>query len=96
MGVIWDKVWFDLWQRKGRTLLAVVSIAVGVFSIGTIFGMVDLLLSRMNAAHRAVEPAHMNLILRQPIVQETADSILTVDGGLSAGRGAADQPNVWL
>ncbi len=38
MGVLWDKVWFDLWHRKARTLLAVLSITVGVFAIGAIFG----------------------------------------------------------
>ena len=45
MSVLWDKVWFDFWQHKARTLLAVLSIAAGVFAIGTIFGLVDQLLS---------------------------------------------------
>lgn len=34
MSVIWYKVWFDLWHNKIRTLLAMLSIAVGVFAIG--------------------------------------------------------------
>ena len=34
MSVIWYKIWFDLWQRKGRTLMVVLSIAAGVFAIG--------------------------------------------------------------
>ena len=54
MGVLWDKVWFDLWHRKARTLLAVLSIAAGVFAIGAIFGLTDQMLAGMNAAHRAV------------------------------------------
>ena len=41
MSVIWHKVWFDLWNNKIRTLLAVVNIAVGVFAIGTTFGMAN-------------------------------------------------------
>ena len=48
MSVIWHKVWFDLWSNKIRTMLAVLSIAVGVFAIGAVFGMVDQLLSGMD------------------------------------------------
>ena len=43
MGVIWYKVWSDLWNNKTRTLLAALSIASGVFAIGMMFGMSDLL-----------------------------------------------------
>jgi hypothetical protein len=39
MGVIWHKIWFDLWHDKVRTGLAVLSITAGVFTIGTIFGL---------------------------------------------------------
>lgn len=80
MGVLWDKVWYDLWQRRGRTLLAVLSIAAGVFAIGTIFGMVDQMLSSMDEAHQSVYPSHMNLILRQPISRATADALADIPG----------------
>ena len=45
MGVIWQKVWFDLWHNKVRTILAIISIAVGVFAVGAIFGMNDQMLT---------------------------------------------------
>lgn len=80
MNVLWDKVWFDLWHRKARTLLAVLSIAAGVFAIGTIFGLTDQLLSGMDAAHRSVAPSHLNLILRQPVDQDTVDSLKDIPG----------------
>ncbi len=54
----------DLWRHKGRSLLAVASIAIGLFGVGTIFGMIDLLLAKMDAAHRLSQPSHINLILR--------------------------------
>ena len=76
MGVLWDKVWFDLWQRKARTILAVLSIAVGVFAIGAIFGLTDQLLSGMNEAHQSVAPSHLNIVLRQFVDRETAESLL--------------------
>ncbi len=80
MGVLWDKVWFDLWQRKARTLLAVLSIAVGVFAIGAIFGLTDQLLSGMNEAHQAVAPSHLNIVLRQFIDRDTAESLTDIPG----------------
>ena len=33
MGVIWYKIWFDIWHNKTRTFLAVLSIAAGVFAV---------------------------------------------------------------
>ncbi len=80
MNVIWHKVWHDLWHNRVRTLLAVLSIAAGVFAIGAIFGMVDQLLSGMDAAHRAVAPSHLNIILRDLVDEETAVSLRNVPG----------------
>src|SRR5512138_3600867 len=60
MGVIWYKVWFDLWHNKTRTFLAVLSIAAGVFAVGAIFGMSDMLVTNMDKSHRAVLATHIN------------------------------------
>lgn len=70
MSVIWQKVWFDLWRHPGRTALAVLSIAAGLFAVGAIFGMLDQLLAGIDRAHQAVAPSHINLILRG-VVDET-------------------------
>jgi putative ABC transport system permease protein len=80
MSVIWHKVWFDLWNRKGRTALAVLSIAAGVFAIGMIFGMVDQLLGTMDAAHIATRPAHLVVVTAGTVDEAMADSILNVPG----------------
>jgi putative ABC transport system permease protein len=64
MSTLWQKVFADLWLAKSRSLLAVLSIAVGVFCIGTLFGMLDLQLAKMDAAHQLSQPSHINLILR--------------------------------
>ena len=66
MGVIWHKIWFDIWHNKTRTFLAVLSIASGVFAVGAIFGMTDMLLKNMDASHRAVLPAHVVVSSGQP------------------------------
>ncbi len=80
MSVIWHKVWFDLWNNKVRTLLAVVSIAAGVFAIGAIFGMVDQLLSGMDAAHQAVTPSHIQMYLIDRIDRDTAIRLKNIEG----------------
>jgi putative ABC transport system permease protein len=80
MGVIWHKIWFDLWHNKTRTLLAVLSIAAGVFAVGTIFGMSDMLITNMNASHRAVLPTHIYVYLRSPIDRDTILSLREVPG----------------
>ena len=80
MTVLWYKIWHDLWRHKSRTLLAVLSIAAGVFSIGAIFGMVSQLLSGMDSAHRAVTPSHVNIFLRNYIDQSIVDELKTIPG----------------
>ncbi len=80
MNVLWHKVWFDLWQNKGRTILAVLSIAAGVFAVGAIFGMVDQLSSGMDAAHQAVSPSHINIILREPVTRRMAERLKDIPG----------------
>ncbi|MBE2222182.1 MAG: ABC transporter permease [Anaerolineae bacterium] len=80
MSVIWYKVWSDIWQHKSRTLLAVLSIASGVFAIGTIFGLVDQLQSSMDAAHQAVAPSHMNIVLRGTADRDTIESLGRIPG----------------
>ena len=80
MSVIWRKVWFDLWHNKARTLLAVLSIAVGVFAIGAIFGMVDQLLPGMDRSHQASQPSHISMTLSDRISRETADRLTNIAG----------------
>jgi putative ABC transport system permease protein len=80
MGVIWHKVWADLWSNKLRSLLVVLSVAVGVFSVGGVFGMADLLLRGMDRAHQAVRPSHINLILRGTANRQTIADLAQVPG----------------
>ncbi len=80
MSVIWNKVWFDLWHNKVRTLLVVLSIAAGVFAIGITFGMADQLLSTMDKSHQAVTPSHINMFLYRWIDRDTALSLRKIPG----------------
>ena len=80
MSVIWQKVWSDLWDNKVRTILAVLSIAVGVFAVGVTFGMADQMLSGMDKAHQAVSPSHINMFLNEYIDRDTILSLERVPG----------------
>jgi putative ABC transport system permease protein len=80
MSVLWYKIWFDLWHNKTRTLLAVLSIAAGVFAVGAIFGMTDLLTTNMDQSHQAVFPPHINVILAAPVDRETLLNLGDVQG----------------
>jgi putative ABC transport system permease protein len=71
LGVIWHKVWYDLWHNKLRTLLVVLSIAVGVFALGATFGMAEQMLPAMDAAHQSSSPSHATLYLTQPVDRDT-------------------------
>ena len=67
MGMLWAKVWSDLWRQFGRTFLAVTSITIGVASVGTIYGLDDHLITGMDGSHRATNPSHFTIFLRRPM-----------------------------
>ncbi len=80
MGVIWNKIWFDLWHNKTRTLLTVLSIAVGVFAMGAIFGMSDMMSSEMDRSHRSVVPPHFSVYLTEQVAPEVIESLRDIPG----------------
>ena len=57
----WRKVLHDLIDNKGRTLLVVFSIAVGVFSIGVIAGAYQIISNDMSVSYSANRPANIEL-----------------------------------
>ncbi|MGH2542202.1 MAG: FtsX-like permease family protein [Ardenticatenaceae bacterium] len=73
----WRKVLRDLWSNKTRTLLVVLSIAVGVFAVGMIVSS-QLILSRdLKASYLATRPAHA--ILFGQFDEEIVESIRRMD-----------------
>jgi putative ABC transport system permease protein len=55
----WRKVWRDLVFNKARTLLVVLSIAVGVFALGVIFGAHGAIKDYLAECHQAWVPIHI-------------------------------------
>ena len=57
----WRKVFLDLFENKGRTALVVLSIAVGVFSIGVIAGTYVIISNDMSITYAANNPANLEI-----------------------------------
>lgn len=79
----WRKVLRDLWANRLRTILMVITIAAGVFAIGTI-GAAGLALQRqLPTQYRAIAPAHI-LFTTSAFEPGLADSIESIDGVVTA------------
>jgi putative ABC transport system permease protein len=74
VSTIWYKVWRDLARNTARTLLAVLSTAVGVFTLGLVFGMSGVMRAQMMATHHASIPAHITL-WGGPFDSDTVDAV---------------------
>lgn len=61
LSIRWKKVVRDLMISKTRTVLVVLSIAVGVFSIGAVMGAYQIIAKDMKASYLATNPAHANI-----------------------------------
>jgi len=57
MTVRWIKVWRDLWSNRSRTVLVILSIAVGVFAIGMIASTYTALTTSLSQQYTALHPA---------------------------------------
>ncbi len=79
----WSKVLSDLWDNKLRTLLVVASIAVGVFSVGTISNAYVILSQDIGVTFAARNPANID-ITSDPFYEDFVRSVEKVPGVLDA------------
>ncbi|MBA3534163.1 MAG: FtsX-like permease family protein [Ardenticatenales bacterium] len=80
----WRKVWRDLWINRIRTLLVILSIAVGVFTIGMVASTRVLLSRDLNASYLATSPASAILFLSDPFDTKLVEVVRRVDGVIDA------------
>jgi putative ABC transport system permease protein len=76
----WHKIRADLLEHKSRTLLAISSISIGLFVLGTLLGMIDLQLNKMDDSHQASQPSHISLILRTDADFSIAEQVKKISG----------------
>src|SRR5512136_2559711 len=82
MRIGFRKILRDLWRSKGRTLLAVVSIAIGVFAVGTVSSMSDLVPVRMMSSYSDTNPAHVTIYLSGIVTNDDLARLARVPGVL--------------
>jgi putative ABC transport system permease protein len=75
----WRKVLADLWEHRARTLLVVLSIAVGVFAVGMIAGAYIIIPRDMNSSYATSNPANIEIIT-DPLDDEWIAAIGRMDG----------------
>jgi putative ABC transport system permease protein len=75
----WRKVLTDLWDNKLRTILVVLSIAIGVFSVGMISGAYVIISNDMGASYASANPANIEL-WTDAFDQDFVNSIKDVPG----------------
>ena len=74
MSLRWRYAWRDLWHHKTRTLLVVISIAVGVFAFGSILGTMATLNRDLPVKYAEVAPASA-ILHTSPFDEAMADAI---------------------
>lgn len=100
MNMIWRKVWRDLALKgnRARTLLAVLSIAAGVFAVGLALGANGVMHARLEADRQATQPAHITFrggtFGRDTFDQETVDAVLR-EPGVADAAGVTNIPFRW-
>jgi putative ABC transport system permease protein len=89
--VRWNKVWADLWKNKTRTLLAALSIAVGVFAVGLITSTFIVIKQDMARDYEAIHP-HAAIIFCQDFDEDMLTGLDEVPG-VTAVEG---RYNLWV
>jgi putative ABC transport system permease protein len=74
MSVVWKKIWRDLTLNKSRTVLAVLSTAVGVFALGFVINMSVMMNGAIRNQSLASRAANIRLYAA-PIAEEQVQSI---------------------
>jgi putative ABC transport system permease protein len=71
----WRKILRDIWRNKRRTVLVVLSIAVGVFAVGTVAIMRDIVTNGMAASYQAAVPPNAILYVDGSFDDDTVAAI---------------------
>lgn len=79
IGMRWRKVLRDLSNNKLRTMLVVLSIAVGVFAIGMVSGSYEIISRDLSSSYNAVNPA-MATIYSSSFKENFVETIHKVKG----------------
>lgn len=88
------KILRDLKRNWGRAVLAVLSIAIGVFAVGVNSGMMDMMPKRMLSSYQAANPPHIRLWL-SGVVNDDQVARLSREPGIAGVEGTRDLSARW-
>ncbi len=94
MSIGFRKIFRDLWRSKGRTALAVLSIFIGVFAMGMVGGVSDLLPARMMSSYSETNPAHINIYLSGAVSDDDITALSRL-AGIAGIQGQRDLSAQW-
>lgn len=76
----WIKVLRDLWNNRSRTILVILSIAVGVFAVGMIAATQQALTASLRQQYAAIQPADAILLTEPMLDEDFVESIRHIRG----------------
>jgi putative ABC transport system permease protein len=88
------KILRDLKRNLGRSVLAVLSIAIGVFAVGVNSGMMDMMPKRMLSSYQAANPPHIRLWL-SGVISDDDVARLAREPGIAGVEGVRDLSARW-
>ena len=80
MKTAFRKVWRDLWRNKGRTIMVILSIAVGVMAVGMVTAGNKMVIGQMAQSHIESNPSHGMLYIAGIVNEDTIRSLANVPG----------------
>ncbi|MDM8527037.1 FtsX-like permease family protein [Anaerolineales bacterium HSG24] len=75
IGPRWRKLFRDLWLNRARTILVVLSIAVGVFAVGVIASSRTILSTQLNEAYTSINPASAFILTFTPFDEDVVEAV---------------------
>jgi putative ABC transport system permease protein len=73
----WRKILQDLWGNKIRTVLVILSIAVGVFAVGFVSGSFNIIMGDMDKDYQSSNP-HSAIIYCEPFDESFVESLRNI------------------
>ncbi len=87
----WRKVIRDMWQNKTRTILVVMSVAVGVFAIGVVMGAQRTFLTALNSSYGESNPASGRVIINGEFSDNLVETVSNLrEVAVAEGRRSAN------
>lgn len=80
MGVIFYKIWYDIWKNKGRTAQVVLIIAMGAAALGMIISTRSLVVPAMQDGWQSINPAMITLGMYPSIDDDELAALKNIDG----------------